>query len=121
MATSFNGTTFKWIANPGTPINDIPLDSLTFGGGDVSAVDFTSAGSPRKLQVPGFRAPYQITIAGKATATSGVPSAGDYIDWAIAENSTVSATGTGWYVESIEVSGSVDEANSVNLTIIEGN
>ena len=120
MATSFNGTAFTWIANPGTPNTDIPLDSLTFGGGDVSAVDFTAANSGRKLQVPGFRAPFQITIAGKAPIAASIPAAGAYIDWTITANTSVDTAGVNWYVESVEVSGSVDEANSVNITIIEG-
>tara|TARA_R110000868_G_scaffold200331_2_gene447669 strand:+ start:336 stop:716 length:381 start_codon:yes stop_codon:yes gene_type:complete len=123
MATSFNNTAFTWEATgaAGTQ-TDIPLDSLTFGGGDVPAVDFTAANSGRKLQVPGLRAPFQITVAGKAPIASSIPAAGSYIDWSITGNTTVGAvSGTNWYVESVEVSGSVDEANSVNITIIEGN
>lgn len=122
MATSFNNTAFTWEATgAGGTQTDIPLDSLTFGGGDVPAVDFTAANSGRKLQVPGLRAPFQITVAGKAPIATSIPAAGSYIDWAITGNTTVGAvTGTNWYVESAEVSGSVDEANSVNITIIEG-
>ena len=122
MATSFNGTAFTWgAASSGGTTYDIPLDSLTFGGGDVPAVDFTAANSGRKLQVPGLRAPYQITVAGKAPAAANIPAAGTTIDWAITGNTTVAGVlGTDWYVESVEVSGSVDEANSVNITIIEG-
>ena len=121
MATSFNGTAFTWSATGVGSYVDIPLDSLTFGGGDVGAVDFTAANSARKLQVPGLRAPFQITVAGKAPIAASIPAAGAYIDWAITGNLTVGAvTGTNWYVESVEVSGSVDEANSVNITIIEG-
>ena len=122
MATSFNGTAFTWGAGGGGGTTyDIPLDSLTFGGGDVPAVDFTAANSGRKLQVPGLRAPYQITVAGKAPAAANIPAAGTTIDWAITGNTTVGGVlGTDWYVESVEVSGSVDEANSVNITIIEG-
>ena len=122
MATSFNNTAFTWevAGASGTQI-DIPLDSLTFGGGDVPAVDFTAANSGRKLQVPGLRAPFQITVAGKAPIATSIPAAGTYIDWSITSNTTVGATtGANWYVESVEVSGSVDEANSVNITIIEG-
>ena len=121
MATSFNGTAFTWgAASSGGGTTDIPLDSLTFGGGDVSAVDFTAANSGRQLQVPGFRAPYQITVAGKAPIAASIPAAGTIIDWLITGNTSVDASGTNWYVESVEVSGSVDEANSVNITIIEG-
>ena len=120
MATSFNGTAFTWSATGVGSYIDIPLDSLTFGGGDVSAVDFTAANSGRKLQVPGFRAPFQITIAGKAPIAASIPAAGAYIDWTITGNTSVDNAGTNWYVESVEVSGSVDEANSVNITIIEG-
>ena len=120
MATSFNGTAFTWAVTGTTPAIDIPLDSLTFGGGDVPAVDFTAANSGRKLQVPGLRAPFQITVAGKAPVAASIPAAGIYIDWAISGNTSVDTTGTNWYVESAEVSGSVDEANSVNITIIEG-
>ena len=121
MATSFNGTAFTWAVTGSTPNIDIPLDSLTFGGGDVPAVDFTAANSGRKLQVPGLRAPFQITVAGKAPSAASSPAAGTQIDWAITGNTTVDTAGTNWYVESVEVSGSVDEANSVNITIIEGN
>ena len=121
MATSFNGTAFTWgAASSGGGTTDIPLDSLTFGGGDVPAVDFTAANSGRKLQVPGLRAPYQITVAGKAPIAASIPAAGTIIDWLITGNTSVDASGTNWYVESVEVSGSVDEANSVNITIIEG-
>ena len=120
MATSFNGTAFTWSATGFGSYLDIPLDSLTFGGGDVGAVDFTAANSGRKLQVPGFRAPFQITIAGKAPIAASIPAAGAYIDWTITGNTSVDTAGVNWYVESVEVSGSVDEANSVNITIIEG-
>jgi len=121
MATSFNGTAFTWeVTGAGGTQTDIPLDSLTFGGGDVPAVDFTAANSGRKLQVPGLRAPFQITVAGKAPIAASIPAAGTYIDWSITGNTTVDTSGTNWYVESTEVTGSVDEANSVNITIIEG-
>jgi hypothetical protein len=125
MATSFNGTTFKWSANADpavTPDKEIALDSLTFAGGDVAAVDFTAANSSRRLQKTGFRNPYQITVSGKApTTSSGLqPSAGDFIDWTIS-NTTMDQAGFNWYVESIEISGSVDEANAITMTIIEGN
>lgn len=121
MATSFNGTAFTWGAGGGGGTTyDIPLDSLTFGGGDVPAVDFTAANSGRKLQVPGLRAPFQITVAGKAPVAASIPAAGTTIDWAITGNTSVDTAGVNWYVESVEVSGSVDEANSVNITIIEG-
>ena len=85
------------------------------------AVDFTAANSGRKLQVPGLRAPFQITVAGKAPVAASIPAAGTTIDWAITGNTSVDTAGVNWYVESVEVSGSVDEANSVNITIIEGN
>jgi len=119
--TSFNGTAFTWgTGGGGGTTHDIPLDSLTFGGGDVGAVDFTAANSTRKLQLPGLRAPFQITVAGKAPVAANVPAAGDLIDWRITGNTTTDTAGTNWYVESIEVTGSVDEANTVNITIIEG-
>jgi len=120
MATSFNGTTFLWAVTGVTPAVDIPLDSLTFAGGDVAAVDFTAANSGRRLQVPGLRNPYQITVAGKAPTLANIPTAGTLIDWTITGNITMDAAGTSWYVESTETSGSVDEANSVSITIIEG-
>jgi len=126
--TSFNGTTFKWAVTTSpatTPTIDIPLDSLTFGGGDVGAVDFTAANSTRKRQVAGLRAPFQITVAGKAQAAANIPAAGTILDWAIVPGAgvgtgTTYTGGTNWYVESVEVTGSVDEANTVNITIIEG-
>lgn len=120
MATSFNGTSFKWALTGATPTNDIPLDSLTFAGGDVAAVDFTAANSGRRLQVPGLRNPYQITVSGKAPAYASIPASGSSIDWLITGNTTMDSGGTAWYVESTETSGSVDEANSVSITIIEG-
>jgi len=125
MASSFNGTTFKWSANAEpavAPDKEIALDSLTFAGGDVAAVDFTAANSSRRLQKAGFRNPYQITVSGKAPTTSSAlqPSAGDFIDWTIS-NTTMDQAGFKWYVESIEISGSVDEANAITMTIIEGN
>jgi len=46
--------------------------------------------------------------------------AGDFIDWTIS-NTTMDQAGFNWYVESIEISGSVDEANAITMTIIEGN
>jgi hypothetical protein len=89
MATSFNGTAFTWSATGVGSYVDIPLDSLTFGGGDVGAVDFTAANSGRKLQVPGLRAPFQITVAGKAPIAASIPAAGAYIDWTITGNTSV--------------------------------
>ena len=91
-----------------------------FAGGDVAAVDFTAANSGRRLQVPGLRNPYQITVSGKAPAYVSIPTPGALIDWTISGNLTMATGGTSWYVESTETSGSVDEANSVSITIIEG-
>ena len=121
MAVSFNGCTIALTGGTsGGPVT-YGLRSLTFGGGTVAAIDVTAANSGRRLQLPGLREPYSIQIEALAplTATQNVVP-GESINWTIAGNATMATSGTGWYVESVEVTGSVDEVNVISITLIEG-
>jgi hypothetical protein len=119
MAVSFNGCTIAITPSGGTETT-YGLRSLTFGGGTVAAIDVTAANSGRRLQLPGLREPYQIQIEALAPISTNQPASGASVSWTIAGNTTMTTSGSGWYVESIEVTGSVDEVNVISMTLIEG-
>jgi len=119
MAVSFNGCTIA-ITPSGGSATTYGLRSLTFGGGTVAAIDVTAANSGRRLQLPGLREPYQIQIEAIAPITANQPAVGALVNWTIAGNTTMTTSGTGWYVESVEVTGSVDEVNVISINLIEG-
>ena len=120
MAVSFNGCAISLTpAAGGTPVI-YALRSLTFGGGTVAAIDLTAANSGRRKQSPGLREPYTIQVEAHAPATADSPAAGGLYDWTIAGNSTMTTSGTDWYIESVEVTGSIDEVNTISFTLVEG-
>ena len=120
MAVSFNGCSITLTgATSGGPYT-YGLRSLRFGGGDVAAIDVTAANSGRRLQLPGLRAPLTIEADALAPITSQQPSPGESVNWTIAGNTTMVASGTGWYVEGTEVTGSIDEVNTITFTLVEG-
>lgn len=120
MAVSFNGCSISITPSGGAAVT-YGLRSLLFGGGNVDAIDVTASNSGRRLQLPGLRQPYTVTIDALAptTATQQLQG-GDYVSWTIAGNATMPTTGTSWYVESVEVTGSVDEVNTINIVLVEG-
>lgn len=123
MAVSFNGCSISLTpaqAQQGTSPILYGLRSLTFGGGTVAAIDVTAANSGRRLQSPGLREPYTIAVEAIAPATASQPAVGVLYDWTIAGNSTMTSSGTAWYVESVEVTGSIDEVNTISFTLVEG-
>ena len=124
MGSSFNTTTLQLTNNEATPqVISIELTSLTFTGGDVPAIDVTSASDTRRKQSPGIRAPYQLQIEGHApSSTAFIWTPGGPIDFTIGGNSAVfmDSSGTDWYLESHEISGSIDESITISATLTEG-
>ena len=120
MAVSFNGCSISLTPAAGGTAVVYGLRSLTFGGGTVAAIDVTAANSGRRLQSPGLREPYTIAVEAIAPATASQPAVGVLYDWTIAGNATMTTTGTDWYVESVEVTGSIDEVNTISFTLVEG-
>ena len=124
MGTSFNSTTLQLVNDEDTPQTlNLELTSLTFTGGDIPAVDVTSASDTRRKQKPGIRAPYQLQIEGHAPSRSTfILTPGAAIDFTIGGNAAVhmGSTGTNWYLESSEITGNIDESITVSLTLTEG-
>ena len=122
MAVSFNGCSITLVAAAdSTDTFTYALRSLTFGGGDVAAIDVTGANSGRRLQTSGLREPFRIDIEAIAPTTQQQAlTAGGLYDWTIGGNATMDTTGTDWYVESVETSGSIDEVNTISIVLIEG-
>ena len=103
-ATSFNGTT------------------ATIGGtavlvGDVDDGGVAASNSTRRLQIAGFNEPRTITITGLAESIGWA--AGTSYNVVIGSNTPMAATYTGWLCTSLEVTGSIDEANTFTTTFIE--
>ena len=122
MAVSFNGCSITIVAaDDATDTCTYALRSFTSGGGDVPAIDVTGANSGRRLQLPGLRQPKRLDIDAIAPSTvSQVIVPGDLCDWSVTGNTTVATSGTNWYCESVEVTGSIDEANTISIVLIEG-
>lgn len=120
MAVSFNGCSIT-ITPAGGAANVYGLRSLTFGGGNINPIDVTAANSGRRLQIPGLREPLTITVEAIAptTATQQLAS-GSLCDWTIGGNATMTTSGTAWYIETVETSGSIDEVNVISFTLVEG-
>lgn len=120
MAVSFNGCSISLTgATSGGPYT-YGVRSLRFGGGDVAAVDVTAANSGRRLQLPGLRNPFTIEVDALAPVAANQPVPGESIAWTIAGNTTMTTSGSGWYVETTEVTGSIDEVNTITFTLVEG-
>ena len=120
MAVSFNGCSITLTPAAGGTAVTYGLRSLTFGGGEVAAIDVTAANSGRRLQLPGLREPFTIQVEAIAPVRASQPAAGVLFDWTIAGNAAMDTSGTDWYVESVEVTGSIDEVNTISFTLIEG-
>ena len=110
-ATSFNGTT---ATIGGTAVL---VQSISIAGGDTAVVDVTASNSTRRLQIAGFNEPRTITITGLAESIGW--SAGTSYNVVIASNTPMAATYTGWLCTSLEITGSIDEANTFTTTFIE--
>jgi hypothetical protein len=110
-ATSFNGTT---ATIGGTAVL---VQSISIAGGDTAMVDVTASSSGRRLQIAGLNEPRTITITGLAETIGW--SAGTSYNVVIASNTPMAATYTGWLCMSLEITGSIDEANTFTTTFLE--
>tara|TARA_R100000654_G_scaffold762_3_gene2939 strand:+ start:88 stop:465 length:378 start_codon:yes stop_codon:yes gene_type:complete len=121
MANSFNSTVLT--INNGLQNLVVELTSLTFTGGEVPAIDVTTASDTRRKQTPGIRAPFQLQIEGHApNRTAFEFPTGGAVSWTITGNGGVhmDSSGTDWYCESSEITGSIDESITFSATLVEG-